>query len=79
MKKNIFNVVVPINSEGNRIDKFLQSQFKELSRTRIQQLILDGNIKLNNKERLSFTNRQTTCRQQVRGKESMQYTLYQKD
>ena len=48
MKKNIFNVVVPINSEGNRIDKFLQSQFKELSRTRIQQLILDGNIKLNN-------------------------------
>jgi len=48
MKKNIFNTVVPLNSHGYRIDKFLQSQIKELSRTRLQALIRDGQVKLNN-------------------------------
>ena len=48
MNKNIFNTVVTVNYHQNRIDKFLQSQFKKLSRTRIQNLIKDGNIKLNN-------------------------------
>ena len=48
MEKKIFNITVPTNSHGNRIDKFLQSLLKDLSRTRIQHLIYDGQIKLNN-------------------------------
>ena len=34
MTKDIFNIIVPLNSHGYRIDKFLQSQINELSRTR---------------------------------------------
>ena len=48
MKKNIFNIIVPLNSHGYRIDKFLQSQINELSRTRLQALIRDGQVKINN-------------------------------
>ena len=48
MKKDIFNIIVPLNSHGYRIDKFLQSQINELSRTRLQALIRDGQVKLNN-------------------------------
>ena len=48
MKKNIFNTVVPFNYHGYRVDKFLQTQLKEFSRTRIQNLISDGQVKLNN-------------------------------
>ena len=48
MKKDIFNITVPLNSGGYRIDKFLQSQINELSRTRIQALIRDDQVKLNN-------------------------------
>ncbi len=48
MKRNIFYITVPLNSDGSRIDKFLQSQVKELSRTMLQKLIRDGYIKLNN-------------------------------
>jgi len=48
MKKNIFDATVSLNFHGNRIDKFLQSQLKDLSRTKIQTLIRDGQIKLNN-------------------------------
>ena len=48
MKKNIFNIIVPLNCHGYRIDKFLQSQINELSRTRLQALIQDGQVKLNN-------------------------------
>jgi len=48
MKKNIFNIIVPPNYHGYRIDKFLQSQINELSRTRLQTLIHDGQVKLNN-------------------------------
>ena len=48
MKKNIFNIIVPPNYHGYRIDKFLQSQINELSRTRLQTLIRDGQVKLNN-------------------------------
>jgi len=47
MKKNIFNIIVPLNSHGYRIDKFLQSQINELSRTRLQALIRNGQVKLN--------------------------------
>ena len=48
MKKNIFNTIVPSNCHGYRIDKFLHSQINELSRTRLQALIHDGQVKLNN-------------------------------
>ena len=48
MKKDIFNITVPLNSHGYRIDKFLQSQINELSRTRLQTLIRDGQVELNN-------------------------------
>ena len=48
MKKNIFNTIVPLSWQGYRIDKFLQSEIKEVSRTRIQTLISDGQVKLNN-------------------------------
>ncbi len=48
MKKDIINITVPLNSHGNRIDKFLQSQINELSRTRLQALIREGQVKINN-------------------------------
>ena len=48
MKKNLFNDLVPINCHGYRIDKFLQTLLKEFSRTKIQHLINDGQVKLNN-------------------------------
>jgi len=48
MKKNIFNIIASSNYHGYRIDKFLQSQINKLSRTRLQALIRDGQVKLNN-------------------------------
>jgi len=48
MKKNIFNIIVSLNCLGYRIDKFLQSQINKLSRTRLQALIRDGQVELNN-------------------------------
>ena len=47
MEKKIFNTNVPVDSHGNRIDKFLQSQLSKISRTRLQSLIRNGNVKLN--------------------------------
>ena len=47
MKKNTFNAVVPLDFHSCRIDKFLQIQIVELSRTRIKSLILEGQVKLN--------------------------------
>ena len=48
MKKDIFNITIPRDSHGYRIDKFLQTQINELSRTRLQALIRDGQVKINN-------------------------------
>lgn len=48
MKKNVFNIIVSLNCHGYRIDKFLQLQINKLSRTRLQALIHDGQVKLNN-------------------------------
>jgi 23S rRNA pseudouridine1911/1915/1917 synthase len=48
MKKDILNTIVPLNCTSYRIDKFLQLEISDLSRTRIQNLIRDGLIKLNN-------------------------------
>ena len=49
MKKNIFNTIVPSYYNKHRLDKFLQSQLKEFSRTKFQNLINEGNVKLNEK------------------------------
>jgi len=48
MKKKMFQIAVSLNSEGQRLDKFLQLNLKEYSRTKIQDLIKDGYVKLNN-------------------------------
>jgi len=48
MEKKIFNISVPKDSHRDRIDKFLQSRLNELSRTRLQNLIRNGHVKLNN-------------------------------
>ena len=48
MKKKIFNTIVTIDFHGYRIDKFLQTQINELSRTRLQDLILERHVKINN-------------------------------
>ena len=48
MKKNRFNTVVSQNYHGYRIDKFLQSQISQLSRNRLQVLIRDCQVKINN-------------------------------
>ena len=45
----IYNIIVPLSSSVIRIDKFLQSQLNKFSRTRLQNLIQEGFIKLNNK------------------------------
>jgi len=49
MKKNIFNLIVPPNYDGYRIDKFLQIKITNLSRTRIQNLIQEDQVILNYK------------------------------
>ena len=48
MKKNIFNKSVHANFSGKRIDKFLQYELKEFSRTKIQSLIKEEQVKVNN-------------------------------
>jgi 23S rRNA pseudouridine1911/1915/1917 synthase len=48
MEKNIFNITVLESYHGYRIDKFLQLKISELSRTRLQNLIYEGEVKLNN-------------------------------
>ena len=48
MKKEILKIVVDGDHNNHRIDKFLQKKLTEFSRTKLQNLIKDGNIKLNN-------------------------------
>jgi len=48
MEKKIHNINVLSVSEGMRLDKFLQSQFIKLSRTRLQRFVKEGFVKLNN-------------------------------
>ncbi len=47
MKKDIFNIIVSSNYNEYRIDKFLQVNINELSRTRLQDLINQGQVKVN--------------------------------
>jgi 23S rRNA pseudouridine1911/1915/1917 synthase len=48
MPKKIFDLKVLSKFHGCRIDKFLQVQINDSSRTRLKNLILDGHVKLNN-------------------------------
>jgi len=47
--KNIINLIVQNEESGLRIDKFINKKKKELSRTRVKNLILKKKLKLNNK------------------------------
>jgi len=49
MEKKIFNINESEDISVLRLDKFLQSKLKDFSRTKIQSLIKDGNIKINDK------------------------------
>ena len=46
--KNIINIIVKDKENGSRIDSFISKKEKKLSRTRIKNLILQKNLKLNN-------------------------------
>ncbi len=46
--KNIINLIVKEDDKNLRIDSFLSKKKKELSRTRIKNLILEKNLKINN-------------------------------
>jgi len=48
MKKETFNITVPLASNGERVDKFLHQILKTISRTRVQTLIYDNCVKINN-------------------------------
>ena len=48
MKKDTLNIIVPSKFDGYRIDRFLQNQINEFSRTGLQRLIHGGEIKVNN-------------------------------
>ena len=48
MEKKILNINVPTNFHGSRIDKFLQLKFDKISRVKLQNLIREGCVKLNN-------------------------------
>ena len=47
MNEKIFNLNVSDGYNGNRIDKFLQSKFNTISRTKLQNLIRNGLVKVN--------------------------------
>ena len=47
MNEKIFNLNVSGDYNGNRIDKFLQSKFNTISRTKLQNLIRNGLVKVN--------------------------------
>ena len=47
--KNIINLIVKSNENGLRVDWFISNNKKNLSRTRVKNLILDNKLKINNK------------------------------
>ena len=50
MKEKVFNLNVLHEYNGNRIERFLQSHLDKISRTKIQNLIREGFVKLNNNQ-----------------------------
>ena len=47
--KNIINLIVKDIENGQRVDQFISNNKKDLSRTRIKNLILNKNLKINKK------------------------------
>ena len=47
--KNIINLIVKDTENGQRVDQFISNNKKDLSRTRIKNLILNKNLKINKK------------------------------
>tara|TARA_B100001113_G_C21090728_1_gene614209 strand:+ start:25 stop:1002 length:978 start_codon:yes stop_codon:yes gene_type:complete len=47
--KNIINLIVKSVENGQRVDQFISSKLKDLSRTRVKNLILDEKVKINKK------------------------------
>ena len=45
--KNTINLIVNVNEQGTRIDQFISNNEKDLSRTRIKNLILNKRLKVN--------------------------------
>ena len=45
--KNIINLIVKDNENGQRVDQFISNKEKDLSRTRIKNLILNKKLKIN--------------------------------
>ena len=63
MEKKIFNLDENLDSSINRIDKFFQSQLKNFIRTKLQKLIKDGFVKINDK-----LIKETSCKIRIRDK-----------
>tara|TARA_B100002052_G_scaffold284591_1_gene296639 strand:- start:43 stop:1020 length:978 start_codon:yes stop_codon:yes gene_type:complete len=53
--KNIINLIVEKNSDKKRVDSFIFSKCKQISRTRIKNLILDDKLKINGKIKQSVS------------------------
>jgi 23S rRNA-/tRNA-specific pseudouridylate synthase len=47
--KNIINLIVKDYENGQRVDRFISNKEKDLSRTRIKNLILNKKLKINKK------------------------------
>ena len=47
--KNIINLIVKDDNNGQRVDQFISNKEKDLSRTRIKNLILNKKLKINKK------------------------------
>ncbi len=47
--KNTINLIVKDVEKGQRVDQFISNKEKDLSRTRIKNLILDKKLKINKK------------------------------
>ena len=45
--KNIINLIVEDNKNGQRVDQFISSVEKNISRTRVKNLILNKKLKIN--------------------------------
>ncbi len=58
--KNSINIIVKNKENGQRIDSFISNKENELSRTRIKNLILQKNLKLNNSIIINPSQRVTT-------------------
>ena len=48
MEEKMLNITVSFEFDKFRLDKFLQNQLKNYSRTKLQNLIKEGCVKLNN-------------------------------